>query len=128
MNEAKMTEMKKIFLYVQGVLYILAGINHFYNPPFYLRVMPDWMPLHHTLVALSGVAEMVLGVLLINLSTRKVAAWLILVMLVLFLFLIHVPMTIDYAQRHDPNLWLTVARLPIQLVLIWWAWIYTRSE
>eukprot|EP01133_Synstelium_polycarpum_P013763 gene13763-16231_t len=65
-----------------ALLYFSAGLVHFLNPDFYLRVMPSWMPLKSTLIYLSGLIEILLAVLLIMDSTRKVAAWLIIAMLV----------------------------------------------
>jgi len=30
-------------------------------------------------------------------------------------------MMLNYQQQHHPYTWLTILRLPLQLVLIWWA-------
>lgn len=51
--------------YLFGVLFIAAGANHFINPGFYIRMMPSYLPWHAELVAVSGVAEVVLGGMLL---------------------------------------------------------------
>lgn len=107
--------------------YALAGINHFINPSFYLMIMPEWMPWHEFLVYLSGAAEIALGLLLIPFQTRKIASLLIIAMLIVFFFVIHIPMAIDFWKESNPLLWVALVRLPIQFVLIAWAWMYTKK-
>jgi len=46
-------------------MYILAGIMHFIKPKVYLRIMPGYLPNHKLLVALSGIAEIALGMSLL---------------------------------------------------------------
>ena len=48
--------------YFMAVFYIVAGIGHFVKPKWYLRVMPPFFPSHRTLVILSGVVEILLGI------------------------------------------------------------------
>lgn len=109
-------------------LYIVAGINHFWNPEFYDDLMPQWLPSHQLYIYFSGVVEIILGILLIPKQTRIISAWLIVVMLVVFFFLIHIPMTIIFYQENNPNLWIAIVRLPIQVYLVWWAMKYTRKR
>jgi len=52
-------------LIIMAVLYILAGINHFVMPRFYMRIMPRYIPFHRFMVIASGIAEIVLGALLL---------------------------------------------------------------
>lgn len=108
-----------------ALFYIAAGANHFINPGFYAEVMPGWLPWHPQLLVISGVAEIVLGLLLLPSLTRPWAAWLIVAMLVVF-----VPLHIDMAVRWDEHahfqLWAAIVRLPIQALLMVWAWVYTR--
>lgn len=118
--------MKRLFLYLMSGFYTLAGINHFLNPSFYLSIMPEWMPLHEFLVYLSGAAEIVLGLLLIPVHTRKMASLLIIAMLIILFFLIHIPMAITFWKESNSLLWVALVRLPIQFVLIAWAWMYTN--
>lgn len=51
-------------LYLMASLYILAGLNHFRKPQFYIRIIPSYFPNPKLLNILSGGAEIILGVLL----------------------------------------------------------------
>ena len=118
--------MKLILLYVMIVLYVAAGIYHFINPRFYQKIMPTYLPWHVPLVYISGVCEIVFAWLLIPESTRPKAAWLIIVLLIA-VFPANIQMAVSFWQKQRPTLWIALARLPLQLVLIWWAWIYTKK-
>ena len=58
-----------------AAFYIVAGVNHFRAPEFYVAIMPPYLPWHLELVYLSGVAEIVCGVGLLIPRTRVLAAW-----------------------------------------------------
>jgi uncharacterized membrane protein len=118
--------MKKVFLFIMAFIYAAAGIYHFVNPRFYKILMPEWLPYHSFFNYSSGIAEIILAVMLLIERTRKISAYLIIAMLVVFLFAIHIPMTIDFYEMHHPGFLISVIRLPIQFVLIWWAWLYTK--
>ena len=118
--------MKKVLLYLMALLYMLAGINHFINPSGYLEIMPPYLPWHAALVYASGICEIVFGVLLLPVITRRAAAWLIIALLVA-VFPANIQMMLNYMHTGQAGLWLAIVRLPLQVVLIWWAFIYTRS-
>jgi uncharacterized membrane protein len=46
---------KQISRIIMSLLYIAAGVNHFINPGFYLKIMPSYLPFPVELVYLSGV-------------------------------------------------------------------------
>jgi uncharacterized membrane protein len=119
---------KKTWLILMVILYVGAGIYHFINPEFYMSVIPGWLPYHSTLVWTSGVAEIVLGLLLIFPRTQHAAAWAINVMLLIFLVCIHVPMALDFNGWDDWKWWIAIARLPLQYFLMAWAWRYSRGR
>lgn len=119
--------MRKFFFYLMVVFYVAGGINHFVNPEFYLAIMPKWMPWHEFLVQLSGVAEIVLGLLLLPKATRSAAAWLIISMLIVF-FTVHIDMIYDFYVNDKPYFWLTIVRIPIQFLFIAWAYAYTKPS
>ncbi|MGY6562152.1 MAG: DoxX family protein [Luteibaculaceae bacterium] len=68
-----------------GLVFILAGINHFVMPQFYLPLIPDYLPFHAEINYLSGFLEIVLGLLYLLPSSRKVGGWGIFVLLALFI-------------------------------------------
>lgn len=115
-------DVNKLNVYLMAAFYFLAGIYHFYNPFFYLKITPLWLGNIEFLVAISGFIEIILAIALLSGQTRKISSWLIMIMLVVFFVLIHIPMVIDYYERGDSFLWLAILRLPIQPLLIWWAW------
>jgi uncharacterized membrane protein len=78
------------------------------------------------MVYLSGVFEIGFALLLIPQVTRIVGAWLI-ILLLIAVFPANIQMTIDWYNENNPNLWATFVRLPLQLILIWWAWLYTKK-
>ena len=121
-----MGKWKKISLYVMAGLYVLAGVNHFVNPFFYKKIMPPWLPCHYLFIYISGAAEIVLGLLLLPAQTRKLAAWGIIVLLVA-VFPANVQMLLNYREEQNPNWWLTILRLPLQVVFIWWAYLFTKK-
>jgi len=104
-----------------SALYIIAGINHFLNSGFYLKMMPDYLPLHLELVYASGIIESALGVFILFQQTRNVSLWLIIAMLIVF-FTVHIQMVIDQYDAMGLLFWIAVIRLPLQFVLIRWAY------
>ena len=117
--------MKIALLYLMALIYIAAGIYHFVNPKLYLKIMPTYLPYHLQLIYLSGVIEIGLGILLIPEGTRSIAAWLIIAMLIA-IFPANIQMAVTFWQKNSSSLWIAIARLPLQGVLIWWAWLYTK--
>jgi uncharacterized membrane protein len=112
---------KMISLFLLVVLYVAAGVNHFIHPQFYTDIMPGYLPAHTTLVAASGIAEIILGILLIPKKTRRMAAILIAIMLVVFIpvhiFMLVQAYNIPGYQTSVTRAWI---RLLLQPILIMW--------
>jgi len=123
-----MAVIKLLLKILFAVFFIVAGVGHFTNEPFYMKLMPDYIPtsLHRPAVVVSGIAEIVLGVLLLVPRTRRLAAWGIIALLVAVF-----PANI-YAYQHSEEIFpgldpaMHFWRLPLQAVMIAWAWCYTR--
>lgn len=118
---------KAILKYLLAVFFVYGGVNHFRNPDFYLPMMPTYLPWHPPLVYLSGFFEIVFGLMLIFPKLTRIAAWgLILLLIAIF------PANIYMAQHAELFPWTTQTflwiRLPLQLVLIAWAYWFTRPE
>ncbi len=116
--------MPEFFRYLLAASLIVAGLLHFAKPRVYMKIMPQYLPGHKILVLLSGAAEIICGLLLLSVSTRSVGAWLTIALLIA-VFPANIEMTRKYYVRKKRGLWLTILRLPLQLLLIWWAWQYT---
>lgn len=127
-----LTRLKRPLLYVMGPLYVVAGAMHFVVPKVYAHVVPPGFPRPFGLVYLSGIAEIALGIGVLIRRTRRYAAW-GLVALLLAVFPANVYMaTGDVVTDTVPD-WANDivglaawARLPLQGVLMLWAWWYTR--
>lgn len=117
--------MKKVSLYLMAAGFAVAGINHFIHPDGYLRIMPPWLGWHAQLVLISGIFEILFGLLLIPPRTRSAAARCIIGLLIA-VFPANIQMTINYLHNNSPFLWITILRLPLQLVLILWAYLFTK--
>ena len=115
-----------LLFYLMIVFYAIAGINHFVNSEFYEKMMPSYVPFHSFCIYFSGICEVVFALLLLVNKTRKIGAWLIIAMLMLF-FIIHIQMLIDSLDNYDFLFWISIIRIPMQFVLIWWAWLYTKN-
>ena len=68
-----------------GYFYLVAGVNHFNTPDFYLPLIPPFFSNPELINILSGVAEILLGLGVLYLPTRKRAAWGIFGLLVCFI-------------------------------------------
>jgi uncharacterized membrane protein len=121
---------KRILLWLMAAFYVAAGVMHFTRPDYYRPMMPPYLPWHDALIHLSGAAEVGLGIAVLIPPLRPLAAWGI-VLLLIAVF----PANVHIAQHDVPVFgaaegagignWL---RLPLQGVLIAWAWWYTRED
>lgn len=108
-----------------AILYTLAGLNHFRDPGFYLRMMPPYLPWHEALVAISGVIEIALGGALLSARLRPWAG-LGIVALLVAVFPANLQMAMHPEDFSDIPLFALYLRLPVQAGLIAWAWWATR--
>ena len=121
--------MRTALRWLLTVFMVLAGVNHFLSPAVYEAMMPSALPAHLALVYVSGVFEILGGLGLILPATRRWAAWGIIALLVA-VFPANVNMAINdlpLGSRDVPT-WALWARLPLQLVMILWAYLFTRPE
>lgn len=107
-----------------SALYIAAGINHFRSPRFYLRIIPPQLPKPEWINWISGAAEIVLGVALLIPPLTSLAAWGV-ILLLIAVFPANVYHLYAKGAGMKIPIWALWLRLPIQGVLIWWAWLYT---
>jgi uncharacterized membrane protein len=117
---------KEVFRWLLAALFVVAGISHFLRPPFYEKMVPPYLPSPYLLVVISGIAELILGVLLVIPRFSRRAAWgLIALLIAVSPANIHMALHPDLFPEFSPTaLWI---RLPLQLVLMAWAFWFTRD-
>jgi len=111
-------------LYLMSSLYIIAGINHFRVPRLYLKIIPPYLPNPRLLNYISGIAEIVLGILLCFPETKSFAAWGIIVLL-FAVFPANLYMYLNDKASLGLSKWVRFIRLPLQIILIYWSYNYT---
>jgi uncharacterized membrane protein len=109
-----------------GLFFIQAGVNHFVMPRVYRRIVPPGMGDPATLVAVSGVAELAGGVgVLLDRTRRPAGLWLVALLAAVFPANLHMARNPERFPR-IPR-WALYARLPLQPLMMWWAWRATRT-
>jgi uncharacterized membrane protein len=115
--------------FIVAGFFIFTGITHFTNEPFFMKIMPDYIPaeLHRPAVLVSGACEVLLGILLSVPQTTRLAAWGLIALLIAVF-----PANI-YAYQHSEELFhldpkIHFWRLPLQAVMIAVAYWYTRPQ
>ncbi len=117
--------MKTALRYLLSAMMIAAGLLHLVRPEKFIQIVPDYLPAHRALVLASGVFEMLGGVGLLIPRVRKLSAW-GLAALFVAVFPANINMAVNKIFIDNPLiLW---GRLPFQIVLIAWAYWYTRPE
>lgn len=109
--------------YLMGAIFIFTGTLHFLIPKVYERIMPPYVPSPRLMVMLSGVAELFLGVMLLIPNMQALAAFGIILMLFVF-FPVHFYMIKDKKASSGLPVWFLILRIPMQIALILWAYMY----
>lgn len=115
-----------VLKWVLGLAMIGVGVLHFVSPKGFERIVPKSLPAPRLLVYVSGVAEVAGGLGLLIPVTQVWAAW-GLIALYVAVFPANINMAVnDLPLGHQkmPK-WALYARLPLQFVLIGWAWLFT---
>lgn len=128
----KIKILQQILFFILIAFYIFAGYNHFASPSFYLPIIPPYLSnWANEINLLSGILEIILGILLIPKSTRPYAAKGIIILLILF-----IPSHIYFIQKGSFTLGaieitptLSWFRLLIgQPILVLWAWWASKVD
>ena len=109
--------------YLMSTMYGFTGIMHFIKPNVFVKVMPDFMPKPKLLVYLSGIAEIVMAVALLFSNLKNWAIIGIVAMLTVFM-IVHINMLRGGKHAAGAPMWMLILRIPIQAVLVWWAFQY----
>ena len=101
--------------------FLFFALGHFIQTEEMVRLLPEFVPLRHELVWLTGIAEIAIALVLP--ATRRLAAGAALAVLVLFFPAnVYGALTAaDYGGHALGPVYLLV-RVPLQLFLLGWAW------
>jgi uncharacterized membrane protein len=115
--------------YAVAAFFVFAGVNHFRVPDPYRRIVPPGFGPPATLVAVSGVFEILGGLGLLIPRLRRPAAYGLIALLVA-VFPANLYMAISNNPQANFGLpaWMRWVRLPLQLPLMWWVWSVSRDR
>jgi uncharacterized membrane protein len=126
-----MNKRKELFRVILAVSIIMLGITHFAVPEPYVKIMPPQLPYPLELVYLSGFYEILGGIGLLVPPVSQAAAW-GLVLLFIAVFPANINMAVNHIKietiPYSDSSWFHAIRLPLQAVLIAWAWWYTKPS
>ena len=106
---------------------VLAGLNHFRIPRAYEAIVPDYLPAHRELVAISGVAEAASGLLAMHPRTRRAGGVLgIATLLAVFPANVHMALHPERYKKIPPAA--LYGRLPFQALFVYWVWRATLAD
>ncbi|WP_158799450.1 MauE/DoxX family redox-associated membrane protein [Pedobacter sp. L105] len=114
-----MNTLRLVLTWIFALILIIAGINHMIHPAMYASMIPDFLPLN-PVNYFTGVIEAALGIGLLLPVSRRAAAIGTILLMIFFL-----PFHLADVLRDDPAIGsklLAWIRLPLQFVLIYWAW------
>jgi uncharacterized membrane protein len=115
--------MSAVSRFALALFFIVAGAAHFIAPAPYLAITPSYLPWPATLVAISGLAEILGGIGVCFRPTRVIAGWgLIALLVAVFPANIQAISTGMVMGSHALPVWMLWARLPLQLLFI--VWVY----
>ena len=114
-----------------AAFFTFAGVMHFVVPRRYEAIVPDYVPFSpEDAVKWSGVAEIAGGIAVVPTSTRRVAGpWVVALLIAVFPANVHMAVRPEEIRGLDLDRlprWALWARLPLQPLMMAWAWRATR--
>ncbi len=124
-----MSKYKEILRVILAMSIIIVGILHFAIPEPFVKIVPPQLPYPLELVYISGFFEILGGIGLLVPNVSRAAAW-GLIALFVAVFPANINMAVNHIHLDDiPDSPIFQAiRLPLQAVLIAWAWWYTKPS
>ena len=116
---------KPFSIIVMSWFYISAGLLHFTNTNWFLQIVPPYLPIKLELVYLSGLFEVILGIMLLVPTLRYYAGWgLILLLIAVYPANIYLAQTNGAAM--NTSALVAWGRLPFQFLFIGIAYWHTK--
>ena len=123
----KVTIIKSFLIIISSIFYVIVGIKHFIDPEYFLSIVPPYLPYHLELVYISGLFEILFGLLILFPKYRYYGAiGLILLLVAVFPANIYLAQSKEAQEALGATQEIATWRLPIQGVLIWIAYFIRR--
>ena len=123
----KVTIIKSFLIIISSIFYVIVGIKHFIEPEYFLSIVPPYLPYHLELVYISGLFEILFGLLILFPKYRYYGAiGLILLLVAVFPANIYLAQSKEAQEAIAATQEIATWRLPIQGVLIWIAYFIRR--
>ena len=124
-----MKYIKLITIYFMSIAYTYVGVRHFIDPDFFLAIMPNYLSMHLFFVYLTGLMEVVFGLLLAFRKTRKFASYgLIILLLIVFPANIHLVESELSQSILEVSKEQTIIRLPFQVLFLILAYWHSKNN
>jgi len=120
---------KALTILTMSFMYTYIGIKHFINPQYFLNITPPQIPYKLFVVYFTGLLEILGGLLLLILKTRKIGAYMI-----IFLLIIVFPANIYLYVSDIPQQLLGISktqaliRMPFQIPLLLLAYWHSKEN
>ena len=123
----KVTIIKSFLIIISSIFYVIVGIKHFIEPEYFLSIVPPYLPYHLELIYISGLFEILFGLLILFPKYRYYGAiGLILLLVAVFPANIYLAQSKEAQEAIGATQQIATWRLPIQGVLIWVAYYIRR--
>ncbi|MBJ7294181.1 MAG: DoxX family membrane protein [Ilumatobacteraceae bacterium] len=110
-----------LLAFVIGMFLLIAGITHFANPDFFNDIVPPWLPPSEAFwTYISGVAEIIVGAMLLRPATRRLGAYAA-AGLFIAVYPANLYMAWDWRDHPASDQLISYGRLPFQFLFIWLA-------
>ena len=120
---------KLLTIYVMSIMYIFIGIRHFYDPQYFLHIVPPQLPFKLFLVYVTGLIEIIGGAAILSSKTRRAGA-LLLIFLLVIVFPANIYLYISETSQNLLGITKTDAliRMPLQIPLIILAYWHSKKN
>ena len=113
---------------VMGLFVGFAGVMHFASPDFFNDIVPPWLPPSEAFwTYLSGVAEIIIAILLLRSSSRRAGA-IAAIWLYIAVYPANLYMAWDWRDKPFSDQVVSYGRLPFQFLFIWSAWKIAQAN
>ncbi len=110
---------KYILIIISSIFYVIVGVKHFIDPNFFLAIVPPYLPYHLELVYISGLFEILFGVMILF---PKYRYWgsvgLILLLIAVFPANIYLFQSVEAQKAIGATQEIATWRLPVQGIFI----------